>query len=103
METLPRCPAIVNTAVGIFHLSILRCFLQTSSIRESHFYSAETAGEAIGISGHAFRKRATRYGIVAATWPHNRKKYTPEQVEAVKKLGKPPAGNRKGVAHRRMS
>jgi hypothetical protein len=67
----------------------------------THFYDASSAGAAIGISGHAFRKRATRAGIVPQDWPHNRKKYTPEQVAVVDALGKPPAGNRKGVAHRR--
>jgi hypothetical protein len=65
------------------------------------FFDADAAGAVIGISGHAFRKRAARYGIEPQIWPHNRRKFTIEQVRKVEAMGKPPAGNRKGVAHRR--
>ena len=66
-----------------------------------HFLDAASAGELIGISGHAFRKRAERYGIRGQVWGHARVKWTAAQVAEVQRMGRPPAGNRQGIAHRR--
>jgi S1-C subfamily serine protease len=55
----------------------------------THFYDADRAGAVIGISGHAFRKRAERAGIHGQVWPFNRVKFTLEQVIRIQDLGKP--------------
>ena len=67
------------------------------------FYDAFAAGELLGISGSAFRKRAERYGIHPQIWPGNRRKFTIEMIREVEKAGKPVRVGRLGTAdHRGM-
>jgi hypothetical protein len=49
-----------------------------------HFFDAVMAGQRLGISSSAFRKRAERAGILPVMFPKGRLKYTGEQVERVR-------------------